>query len=833
MKYLLVLPLMAALSLSARTLTPTEALLRAQPSVPHAIAATATVSHTLLVHTFADSLTATPYIYAYDMQSGQHDAGWLLVSADDVASPLLGYSLHGNFDADQMPPNMRQWLEMYAHQIASVPDLLRNAPEGTDSKWQRPHREDVAPLMVTEWNQGDPYNKLCPTLSYQRCYTGCAATAMAQVMKYHNWPAKGTGSISYQWEEGNKSLSMDFAKTTFDWKNMLANYEEESYTSTEATAVATLMKACGYSSQMNYSPQGSGTSLQDCGVALMKYFDYAPTVQYVVRNNYTLMQWEQLLYDEIAAHRPVQMEGYNDIPAGHSFVTDGYEGEGYYHFNWGWGGQSDGYFRLTALEPDSQGAGGSAAGYTLAQGALIGVQPSADGLTAALPMVGCYNSYYDARADNGNLALEGYLINQGLNDFTGRIAFVAENVATGDVTELDGVDIDANDPLEPMHGWSSLTLDDFTALDKGDYRLRITYKCTGQTTCSPTLWCAEQAPYILFTLDAKHKVTAASVPLRNDVSITRLVQASPLYKGTYFSMRPETSSNATEAVWGAIQPTLYTSKTAKSAAATLPSFTMPILPGTDTLTLSAETPSSLSTGRYYLRFEQIIGQLINGTYTTVPMSDFFEVTVASNPGSPVLGDCTFSIANADAVEPSAIRISYEVKLTSGYMSEPLYVAFFNRDGGTSLAVYPMPMVTASPEAPAVGSWSVAWPAAQPETEYLCGIYRLVDNGYSSSYERISDRLYFTTAPVSGLNDLTQATSVILTPNPVGHQACLQAGQDITTVQLTGINGAFTDLPAEISGSVATLDTSALAPGWYMLIVTHTDGSRHVLRMIKR
>lgn len=333
------------------------------------------------------------------------NGGFVIVSNDDRTRPILGFSDSGAIDPDNMPSNMRAWLQGYAdeiawakqHNIATVTNVGKatstgpvNAPRRVGSH----STKSIAPLVSTTWNQDAPYNNMTPyysvdqstgSVSYSstggtyHCATGCVATAMAQVMKYHEWPKNSTTSIPlYQWGNAGITLS-SLSATTFDWDNMLDSYSG-SYTTAQANAVATLMKYCGWSVKMNYGPS-SGSNTDKVAEALRDYFDYnSTTTQFVSRSFYNAAKWADLIYYELAHNRPVVYGGQSS-GGGHEFVCDGYKYEDstdFFHINWGWGGQSDEYFVLSALDPDSQGIGGSSStdGFHYGQDAVIGIQPS-------------------------------------------------------------------------------------------------------------------------------------------------------------------------------------------------------------------------------------------------------------------------------------------------------------------------------------------------------------------------------------------------------------------------------------------------------------------------
>ena len=310
-----------------------------------------------------------------------NDGGFIIVSNDDRTTPILGFGGSGHLDPDNMPSNMRAWLQGYADEIVWLqthdvkPSRMSKAPQrlGTHST------DAIAPMVTTTWNQGWPYNNLCPNYSgSNRSATGCVATAMAQVMKYHEWPQDATTSVpGYTSRSYNLTLPT-LPAVTFDWANMQNDYLGGE-TSVQQTAVATLMKYCGYSVQMDYGPSsGSNTNL--VAEALVNYYDYNATTQFVTRGHYTYANWIDLIYYELAHKRPVVYGGMS-TGGGHEFVCDGYKyenGTDFFHINWGWGGVSDNYFVLSALDPDEQGIGGSSStdGFYYGQDAVIGIQPS-------------------------------------------------------------------------------------------------------------------------------------------------------------------------------------------------------------------------------------------------------------------------------------------------------------------------------------------------------------------------------------------------------------------------------------------------------------------------
>ena len=322
-----------------------------------------------LVYQGKTLISESPSFYVFNYGEGD---GYAIISADDSCIPVLGYVDQGDFNIDNIPDNMKLWLEGYAREIASVASSAQSRHDSYPTAGNG--RRQIEPLIKTKWNQGNPYNKLCPRIRAATAPTGCTATAMAQIMNYHQWP-QDYGSGSWSFSRNGISAEFDFSQTKFDWENMADTYGTKSSTE-QQNAVATLMYACGVATDMFYNTSESGAYMFYVPEALIYYFGYDGMARYVSRNNYSFSEWEQMLYDELAEGRPVQYEGYAQ-EGGHSFIIDGYLGNNFFHFNWGWGGESDGYFVLTALNPTDQGTGSYEGGYNSQQAAVIGIQPPA------------------------------------------------------------------------------------------------------------------------------------------------------------------------------------------------------------------------------------------------------------------------------------------------------------------------------------------------------------------------------------------------------------------------------------------------------------------------
>jgi len=317
------------------------------------------------------------------------EGGFVIVSNDDYAIPILGFSDNGTLDLNNMPDIQRAWLQGYADEISWLKQHpIKQSGTGTNARTRTGSHDTkpIAPLITTAWNQHSPYNDLCPDYTTgKRAVTGCVATAMAQVMNYHKWPIAATEVIP-EYRDGYGAYHSSLEATTFDWDRMQNSYNGYE-TPEQKTAVAKLMQYCGYSVEMNYGPS-SGASIFKMAQALKNYFDYKGTTTYISRSFYSYEKWEDIIYHELASNRPV-LYGGQSTGGGHAFVCDGYKyeyGTDYFHINWGWGGYSDEYYVLSVLNPYSgQGIGGSSSngGFYFGQEAIIGIQKPSDKGTLA------------------------------------------------------------------------------------------------------------------------------------------------------------------------------------------------------------------------------------------------------------------------------------------------------------------------------------------------------------------------------------------------------------------------------------------------------------------
>ena len=333
-------------------------------------------------------------IYAFNRESG----GYVIASADSRTLPVLGYADSGSIDWEQMPENMRTWLRQYDKAIATLGDctdfkdgnLLDDGRPTTRAR--RAARAAVRPLLKSNWAQLPPYNNLLPIYGGNNpewqdmvCIAGCVAVALAQVLNYWQWPQSlPDGLPAYDASDfcydPSKTWHVDsLPPVTFDWENILNTYEwSEDATNKSRHAVATLMRYCSQALKSDCSPVYTNAIPDNYHEALVDRFGFSSALHIPNRELFSIDEWEEMIYGELAAGRPVIYGGESAIGDSHSFVCDGYLDDGYFHFNWGWYGDLDGYYALSVLNPyatTNPNRVSEGLGFLQGQDVIIGLDP--------------------------------------------------------------------------------------------------------------------------------------------------------------------------------------------------------------------------------------------------------------------------------------------------------------------------------------------------------------------------------------------------------------------------------------------------------------------------
>lgn len=433
------------------------------------------------------------YYYIFNVANGD---GFVIVSADDKAIPVLGYSDAVDFNPTNIAPQTAKWLEGYKTEIRSI--IQSNATQSAHvaTQWQELIQgkpldntidASVSPLVQTKWDQSPYYNALCPydAGAAQRTVTGCVATAMAQVMKFWNYPTTGTGNHSYN-HSSYGTLSANFGATSYNWGSM------PNTVSSSNSAVATLMYHCGVSVDMNYDVAANGGSgayvitdqspVTNCAeYAFKSYFGYKTSLQGVERANYSQTQWMTLIKGELNAGRPVLYAGFGS-GGGHAFVCDGYDNNDFLHFNWGWSGAYDGYFSVNGLNPGGVGTGGGTGGFNSGHQAIIGIEPpSSAPVTLDLRLYSAitvnpdpiqYGQSFTVTLDVANYGTTSAQNFSG--DYTVAV-FNANNEFVATVETMTGMSLDFNKHYTNPLVFSTNSI---SALTPGEYKIGAYYKTT-------------------------------------------------------------------------------------------------------------------------------------------------------------------------------------------------------------------------------------------------------------------------------------------------------------------------------------------------------------------
>ncbi|MDE6542671.1 MAG: thiol protease/hemagglutinin PrtT [Muribaculaceae bacterium] len=742
-------------------------------------------------------------------------AGFLVVSADDSGAPLLGYSDRGKFDPDSMPLALEAWLRGYAEQI------YQGAQKGIAYKGvaSRATWAAIAPKLTTKWDQTPPYNNQCPLENGVRTYTGCVATAMAQVMNYHKWPVSGTGSNSYTWN--GETLSMDFSSVTFDWNNMAAAYGGASVTEAQKSAVATLMKACGYSVSMNYGTTESSASSLNMITALANNFGYSKGGGWAQRCFYTSDEWEELVYNELATSGPVLYDGESGT-GGHQFVCDGYNGDGYFHINWGWSGMSDGYFLLSALDPESQGAGGSMAGYNFYQGIALNVHPAKSG-DKIMPMMCCYGNF-GTEASSYSL---GTLARFNANDNAGGAGFfnfgateISGVLGVKIVSENGGRTVYVNGPeadnVTPGKGYSAFTVVLPQSLAAGTYYVTPAFQPAGSAVWSDMRGLLSGVSTLRMTVSGR---TATFAEVTPKLTVEDVKFETPLYVDTKFKLSFTATNSGEKDYYGALTAALYDGQT--EVAKSTDNVTVDLKPG-DKAALeyigSFSSTSGVKAGPVYTM------KLVDATTGDV-IASLANVTFRAKTNASI-SISGFSIVGGTTVtDPKSITFTGTLNCASGYFADQLSLALFGTESTYSIASTSTDVIFLKEGESAQFTVKIDFSQATSGSKYAAAMF------YKS--RQMTNGVTFTVSTNSALEDVAASEmGMKLYPNPADSYVTVTAEKSITALAVYSMSGALVkQVPG--GGNEVTVDVSGLAPGVYIVELKTSDGKVSTNRLIRK
>jgi hypothetical protein len=416
----------------------------AKASLFHSGASSSDNDALTLVHTAASTLRSSAGDASYYVFNVSGEGGFISIAGDDRVTPILGYATQGAYRPATLPPAFEWWMQRYGEQIADAVTRSFFSPE-IQQQWLnleegRPPvalRTGSAKLLNTaQWNQDTPYNDLCPLdATNSRTLTGCIATGMAIIMKYHRWPASGTGSHSYVpngWNGTPNPVSARF-DGLYDWTKMPDSYASGATSAAQKAEVAKLMFHCGVSVDALYGKNvTSSASMESPLYALRNYFRYDNRIDVLYRQKHLSPQWLALIKRELDQNRPFLYGGQNvSSGGGHLFVCSGYDEEDKLFLNWGWGGYYNGYYALDAFHPEP-------GNYSSNEYLIFHIEPrDDDAATSDLWITDISGIGFNGLAlykentpvrnvipGESFLMTVSYLRNRGLEDFNGLIAAV-------------------------------------------------------------------------------------------------------------------------------------------------------------------------------------------------------------------------------------------------------------------------------------------------------------------------------------------------------------------------------------------------------------------------
>lgn len=351
--YLVVLMLLTGTSLQAKQIDVNKAKSIAESFFQQQSLTRADGDGLRLAYTATDDASATRsassanLFYVFDRGESN---GFIVVAGDDRMRPVLGYTNNGSFDINTQNDGLQWWLTAITEKAKAVAD----GKDTSTFSSTRSSSSSVEPIVKTQWNQYSPYNDQCPVDNTDgnggRSLTGCVATAMAQILYtcYAGTTQTLSGTVACRPEaHASSTTDVDLSQFTIDYGKMELSYDGDESDEAKA-AVATLMYACGLSVNMNYCANSSGSNASS--YTFIKYFGIDGNCSVAHRTQYTSDEWDNLLHGELDNGRAVLYSGLDYNYAGHAFICDGYNSEGLYHINWGWGGYNDGYFDLYSID---------------------------------------------------------------------------------------------------------------------------------------------------------------------------------------------------------------------------------------------------------------------------------------------------------------------------------------------------------------------------------------------------------------------------------------------------------------------------------------------------
>lgn len=762
---------------------------------------------------YTRSGAAQPLYYVFNK-----GAGFVIVSADNRAPEVLGYSDAGPFDIDSLPDNFRFLLGSYAAELeslASAPELIALPGKSAETSTQTDGKS-VAPLLGhILWDQGAPYNALCPELEDgTKTVVGCVATAMAQIMGYHRWPEKGTGTIPAYTTRTNalEMPAVNIEDTYYDWEHITPIYTSES-TPEEREAIAPLMYHCGLSVEMDYGYE-SGAYSSDVPKALINYFDYNENMRLLNRVLYTKAEWDSIIRHELDEDRPVYYSGSNN-EGGHAFVCDGYDTNGLFHINWGWSGMSNGYFILSNLTPMAQGTGGSSSGYNLYQAAVIGIQPQ------TMPEQEEYQLYMDTtmvvgqeeigRNDSFQVTFRG-LWNGDLRDFTGDIGVALCNEAGEIVSVLSSEEVTFYSMFGRRTGEVEVSIPG--TVPDGSYRLYFVYRAAGKSDYHIVRIVVGTPNYIDVILDGDRIYFSSSEDFSVRIQQEAFEVIGNLYEGCDGKFRYMVTNNGGEYVSGLV---LYWESVTNENVFGMGKINPVVIASGETQTFEISESIPVAAGEYNLYLTYDIYNSYEQLSWIAAAGDPLRVTVHETPaaGTPDLQlTAPLSMEGRDRGD---IRVTGHIVNKGDYFANSIVAFIFSESGNTSIAYIGYQDISVDTDEEVEVKISGA--IGLDDGTYILALYYWGEGGWTQFTPYEDSFVYFTLGTSTGLEaSEAGATGLAVYPNPAREVLHVRSGGNLLDLAVYDLSGRELLRLVPETDEVVSVPVADLQPGTYMLKV---------------
>lgn len=623
---------LSVMTVSARNVSPDEALARINAQQENVVRSRAQASSNKDVkltlkasYASAGIVDSEAAVYIF---SPADNSSFVIAPADDAFPAVIGYG-ESSFDPSDMPPSMRYALDIMTRNIEASHSVT---DDGESEALYAESWTAVPALIECRWNQHNPFNRYSPGASESASkpgLSGCVPTALAQVMYYHRWPqssCSGKKTYTYRRPDGTtNTLSFDYDSYIIPWDKILPTYEEGKYTEEEADAVAKLVYACGVAVEAVYGDEETGAVFKKCVPALGEYFGFSKTMKMTYRNYVSEREFEELIYKSLANNMPVLFSGTNEA-GGHTFVCDGYESDGFFHINWGWGDNCDGYYLLYLLNPDNKAFGQS--GFNDSQNIITGVRPAAPGETDDYePGYVSFNGdlVYDIFAEDQIETFQ--VVKDGAHDaFNNLTPFAIKAALALILVDENGVEKQLVDDIYTEllsgYGWPSFGYDGFGDEAPGTYKVYTAYKLEGATEAK-RMFCANgYRDHIIITVDQNGNVTSR-YPDSSETEYPDLIASSFDKDGDVYPNTPKvydmsfTNESSEKDYYGKIS---FIVEDEHGNIVFIDKFRKDI-PAGARIEISKEYAFDLTPGSYSVRFENVAGKAISGTFPLVIVED--------------------------------------------------------------------------------------------------------------------------------------------------------------------------------------------------------------------